>query len=181
MAVPALERIVYSTCSINQIENEDVVKSLLPIAESYGFQLAKPFPEWQCRGLPVFEGCKYYYYSVSGLFCCIVPLLMDFKIACFLILQLKTWFEQILPSTERVSSLPCLSRKMLTFRRGHIKMIIGLSTILPELELETCEGRYQCSFILICSKCGYMVNWTSIKIGGIEDNYFLSCHCKTHS
>ncbi|KAL5059367.1 hypothetical protein RYX36_030971 [Vicia faba] len=43
---PALERIVYSTCSINQIENEDVVKSVLPIAESYGFQLAKSFPEW---------------------------------------------------------------------------------------------------------------------------------------
>ncbi|XP_058781098.1 25S rRNA (cytosine-C(5))-methyltransferase NSUN5-like isoform X2 [Vicia villosa] len=55
---PALERIVYSTCSINQIENEDVVKSVLPIAESYGFQLAKPFPEWQCRGLPVFDGAE---------------------------------------------------------------------------------------------------------------------------
>ncbi|KOM42134.1 hypothetical protein LR48_Vigan04g233200 [Vigna angularis] len=55
---PALERIVYSTCSINQIENEDVIKSVLPIAESYGFQLAKPFPEWQCRGLPVFEGSE---------------------------------------------------------------------------------------------------------------------------
>ncbi|TKY74879.1 28S rRNA (cytosine-C(5))-methyltransferase [Spatholobus suberectus] len=55
---PAVERIVYSTCSINQIENEDVIKSVLPIAESYGFQLAKPFPEWQCRGLPVFEGSE---------------------------------------------------------------------------------------------------------------------------
>ncbi|KAJ1423410.1 SAM-dependent methyltransferase RsmB/NOP2-type [Sesbania bispinosa] len=55
---PAVERIVYSTCSINQIENEDVIKSILPIAESYGFQLAKPFPEWQCRGLPVFEGSE---------------------------------------------------------------------------------------------------------------------------
>ncbi|KAK8465424.1 hypothetical protein PHAVU_009G080100 [Phaseolus vulgaris] len=55
---PALERIVYSTCSINQIENEDVIKSVLPIAESHGFHLAKPFPEWQCRGLPVFEGSE---------------------------------------------------------------------------------------------------------------------------
>ena len=65
LAVPAVERIVYSTCSINQIENEDVIKSVLPIAESNGFQLAKPFPEWQCRGLPVFEGCKYYSYASS--------------------------------------------------------------------------------------------------------------------
>ncbi|XP_020204710.1 probable 28S rRNA (cytosine-C(5))-methyltransferase isoform X1 [Cajanus cajan] len=55
---PAVERIVYSTCSINQIENEDVIKSVVPIAESYGFQLAKPFPEWECRGLPVFEGSE---------------------------------------------------------------------------------------------------------------------------
>ncbi|KAH1252656.1 putative 28S rRNA (cytosine-C(5))-methyltransferase [Glycine soja] len=46
---PAVERIVYSTCSINQIENEDVIKSVLPIAESNGFQLAKPFPGWECR------------------------------------------------------------------------------------------------------------------------------------
>ncbi|RZC15162.1 putative 28S rRNA (cytosine-C(5))-methyltransferase isoform B [Glycine soja] len=55
---PAVERIVYSTCSINQIENEDVIKSVLPIAESNGFQLAKPFPGWECRGLPVFEGSE---------------------------------------------------------------------------------------------------------------------------
>ncbi|KAG4917458.1 hypothetical protein JHK85_055739 [Glycine max] len=55
---PAVERIVYSTCSINQIENDDVIKSVLPIAESNGFQLAKPFSEWQCRGLPVFEGSE---------------------------------------------------------------------------------------------------------------------------
>ncbi|KAI4316491.1 hypothetical protein L6164_024471 [Bauhinia variegata] len=56
---PAAEKVVYSTCSINQIENEDVVKSVLPIAESYGFQLVTPFPQWQRRGLPVFEGSQH--------------------------------------------------------------------------------------------------------------------------
>lgn len=59
LAVPAVERIVYSTCSINEIENEDVIKSVLPTAESYGFQLVTPFPQWQRRGLPTFEGCKF--------------------------------------------------------------------------------------------------------------------------
>ncbi|XP_028777336.1 probable 28S rRNA (cytosine-C(5))-methyltransferase isoform X2 [Neltuma alba] len=56
---PAVERIVYSTCSINQIENEDVIISVLPMAESYGFHLGTPFPQWQRRGLPVFEGSEH--------------------------------------------------------------------------------------------------------------------------
>lgn len=58
-SVPAVERIVYSTCSIHQAENEDVIKSILPVASSYGFQLATPFPQWPRRGFPVFEGCKF--------------------------------------------------------------------------------------------------------------------------
>ncbi|XP_038898177.1 28S rRNA (cytosine-C(5))-methyltransferase-like isoform X1 [Benincasa hispida] len=56
---PAVERIVYSTCSIHQVENEDVVQSLLPLAESHGFQLDTPFPQWQRRGLPVFAGANH--------------------------------------------------------------------------------------------------------------------------
>ncbi|KAL4301521.1 hypothetical protein HN51_052940 [Arachis hypogaea] len=58
LSFPAVEKIVYSTCSINQIENEDVIKSVLPIAESHGFELVNPFAEWHCRGLPVFKGSE---------------------------------------------------------------------------------------------------------------------------
>ncbi|MBA0575119.1 hypothetical protein Golob_025161 [Gossypium lobatum] len=58
-AVPQVERIVYSTCSIHQLENEDVVKSILPLAASHGFRLATPFPQWHRRGLPVLEGFEH--------------------------------------------------------------------------------------------------------------------------
>jgi putative methyltransferase len=52
---PALQRLVYSTCSIHQRENEDVVAAVLPAASAAGFQLVDPFPAWHRRGLPVFE------------------------------------------------------------------------------------------------------------------------------
>ncbi|KAM5566113.1 25S rRNA (cytosine-C(5))-methyltransferase NSUN5 [Rosa sericea] len=58
LSFPEVERIVYSTCSVNQIENEDVVNSVLPLAESYGFELETLFPKWQRRGLPVFKGAE---------------------------------------------------------------------------------------------------------------------------
>lgn len=58
LTFPAVERIVYSTCSIHQAENEDVIKSILPVASSFGFQLATPFPQWPRRGFPVFEGSE---------------------------------------------------------------------------------------------------------------------------
>ncbi|KAK1417019.1 hypothetical protein QVD17_26141 [Tagetes erecta] len=59
LSFPAVERVVYSTCSVHQIENEDVIKSVLPLAASYGFQLSTPFPQWARRGLPVVEGSQH--------------------------------------------------------------------------------------------------------------------------
>ncbi|XP_068330671.1 25S rRNA (cytosine-C(5))-methyltransferase NSUN5 [Pyrus communis] len=58
LSFPEVERVVYSTCSVNQVENEDVVKSVLPLAASNGFQLETPFPKWHRRGLPVIEGAE---------------------------------------------------------------------------------------------------------------------------
>ncbi|PIA35814.1 hypothetical protein AQUCO_03400007v1 [Aquilegia coerulea] len=59
LSFPAVERLVYSTCSVYQTENEDVVKSVLPLATSLNFQLETPFPQWSRRGLPVFEGSEH--------------------------------------------------------------------------------------------------------------------------
>lgn len=55
---PALQRLVYSTCSIHQRENEDVVAAVLPAAAAAGFKLVDPFPAWHRRGLTVVAGAE---------------------------------------------------------------------------------------------------------------------------
>ncbi|CAI5494491.1 unnamed protein product [Closterium sp. Naga37s-1] len=50
--VPAAQRITYSTCSVNERENEAVVAAVLPAALSRGFRLAAALPAWPRRGLP---------------------------------------------------------------------------------------------------------------------------------
>ncbi|GAB4854496.1 Putative 28S rRNA (cytosine-C(5))-methyltransferase [Ancistrocladus abbreviatus] len=59
LSFPSVERIAYSTCSIHQIENEDVIRSVLPLASSYGFHLATLFPQWPRRGFPIFVGAEH--------------------------------------------------------------------------------------------------------------------------
>ena len=58
LTLPSLQRLVYSTCSVHQQENEDVVQAVLPEAEKLGFQLRHTLPAWSRRGLPVFQGAE---------------------------------------------------------------------------------------------------------------------------
>ncbi len=51
--VPNVKKIVYSTCSIHQKENEDVVSAALDLNRGR-FKLMHALPSWKRRGLPVF-------------------------------------------------------------------------------------------------------------------------------
>ncbi|NXF93395.1 NSUN5 methyltransferase, partial [Eubucco bourcierii] len=57
LSFPALQRLVYSTCSLHREENEDVVQAVL---QEWGsaFRLVDPFPSWPCRGLTAFPGAE---------------------------------------------------------------------------------------------------------------------------
>ncbi|PWA75793.1 putative 28S rRNA (cytosine-C(5))-methyltransferase [Artemisia annua] len=56
--VRVVERVVYITRSIHQIQIEDVNKSVLHVAASHRFQLATPFYQWPSRGHPIVEVYK---------------------------------------------------------------------------------------------------------------------------
>ncbi|XP_063198002.1 28S rRNA (cytosine-C(5))-methyltransferase [Chroicocephalus ridibundus] len=57
LSFPALQRLVYSTCSLHREENEDVVQAVL---QEWGssFRLVNAFPSWPCRGLAAFPGAE---------------------------------------------------------------------------------------------------------------------------
>ncbi|NXW99792.1 NSUN5 methyltransferase, partial [Larus smithsonianus] len=57
LSFPALQRLVYSTCSLHREENEDVVQAVL---QDWGsaFRLVNAFPSWPCRGLAAFPGAE---------------------------------------------------------------------------------------------------------------------------
>ena len=50
-----MKKVVYSTCSINIEENENVVKEVLEQLED--FKLVKAMEEWPRRGIDGFEEC----------------------------------------------------------------------------------------------------------------------------
>ncbi|PRW56905.1 phosphoglucomutase PGM3 isoform B [Chlorella sorokiniana] len=59
LRLPALRRLVYSTCSVHARENEGVVADVLEEAAALGFRLADPFPAWHRRGVPgLVEGAE---------------------------------------------------------------------------------------------------------------------------
>ncbi|XP_073071276.1 putative NOL1/NOP2/Sun domain family member 5B isoform X1 [Manis javanica] len=58
LTFPSLRRLVYSTCSLCQEENEDVVQEALQ--QSPGtFRLAPALPSWPHRGLSTFPGAEH--------------------------------------------------------------------------------------------------------------------------
>ncbi|KAM7331849.1 28S rRNA (cytosine-C(5))-methyltransferase isoform X1 [Alexandromys fortis] len=58
LAFPSLQRLVYSTCSLCQEENEDVVQEALQ-QNSGVFRLAPVLPTWPHRGLNTFPGSEH--------------------------------------------------------------------------------------------------------------------------
>ncbi|XP_004452182.1 28S rRNA (cytosine-C(5))-methyltransferase isoform X1 [Dasypus novemcinctus] len=58
LTFPSLQRIVYSTCSLCQEENEDVVRDALQ-QSSGTFRLAPALPSWPHRGLSTFPGAEH--------------------------------------------------------------------------------------------------------------------------
>ncbi len=49
MRLPRLKRVVYSTCSMFEIENEMVIDEVLQVVGN-NFQLVDALPEWKHRG-----------------------------------------------------------------------------------------------------------------------------------
>ncbi|KAM5181555.1 28S rRNA (cytosine-C(5))-methyltransferase [Mantella aurantiaca] len=56
LSFPSVQTAVYSTCSVHQQENEDVVKNVLE--QHPDFRLVKALPSWSVRGLNTFIGSE---------------------------------------------------------------------------------------------------------------------------
>lgn len=58
LTFPTVQRLVYSTCSLSQEENEDVVREALQ-QSSGAFRLVPVLPSWPHRGLGTFPGAEH--------------------------------------------------------------------------------------------------------------------------
>ncbi|XP_037362743.1 28S rRNA (cytosine-C(5))-methyltransferase isoform X1 [Talpa occidentalis] len=58
LTFPSLQRLVYSTCSLCQEENEDVVRDALQQCQGT-FRVAPVLPSWPHRGLSTFQGAEH--------------------------------------------------------------------------------------------------------------------------
>ena len=50
---PEVERVSYSTCSVHEKENEEVVRDVMDVAVEHGFKLARALPKWHRRGIAI--------------------------------------------------------------------------------------------------------------------------------
>ncbi|ABO95021.1 predicted protein, partial [Ostreococcus lucimarinus CCE9901] len=50
---PEVERVSYSTCSVHEKENEEVVRDVMDVAVEHGFKLAHALPKWHRRGIAI--------------------------------------------------------------------------------------------------------------------------------
>ncbi|PPR92973.1 hypothetical protein GOBAR_AA27689 [Gossypium barbadense] len=116
LCFPQVERIVYSTCSIHQIENEDVVKSILPLAASHGFRLGTPFPQWHRRGLPVLEGFEHLVRTDP------VEDKEGFFIALFVREEGSVIHPSLSPDSSHLSLVKRTKRKNLSKKEARIRM-----------------------------------------------------------
>ncbi|XP_040968828.1 25S rRNA (cytosine-C(5))-methyltransferase NSUN5 isoform X2 [Gossypium hirsutum] len=116
LCFPQVERIVYSTCSIHQIENEDVVNSILPLAASHGFRLGTPFPKWHRRGLPVLEGFEHLVRTDP------VEDKEGFFIALFVREEGSVIHPSLSPDSSHLSLVKRTKRKNLSKKEARIRM-----------------------------------------------------------
>ncbi|XP_073526855.1 28S rRNA (cytosine-C(5))-methyltransferase [Phyllobates terribilis] len=90
---PSAQYVVYSTCSVHQQENEDVVQDILE--QHPDFRLVNVLPSWPVRGLNTFPGSE----------CCLRASLSDTLTNGFFV----ALFQRRSPEEKRIS---CISKEL---------------------------------------------------------------------
>ncbi|XP_008846591.1 probable 28S rRNA (cytosine-C(5))-methyltransferase isoform X1 [Nannospalax galili] len=105
LTFPSLQRLVYSTCSLCQEENEDVVSKALQ-QSSGAFRLVPVLPSWPHRGLSTFPGAEHCLRaSPETTFTC------GFFIAVFERVEMPSPVPQAEALTSEPAPNPALKRK----------------------------------------------------------------------